>query len=132
MDQNRINKKKAELCGGLYCVRDDNGVPTGQGIDEYSELQNYVLAILSVVLVKGATPSWWNLEELSDQELVHKVFLEVQKFENSFRRRGGDSAGNGQHSGSSQEGGTQTHQAANAGKPVEKMVDKEILSALDA
>lgn len=130
LDQSRIQRRKAELCGGMFCVLDDNGNPTGQGIDEQTESVNYVLAVLETVLIQK--PTWWNLDELSDQILVRKVFDEVRKFENSFRRRRGDSDTDGQSSGSSEEGGEKESQGSVAGNQPKKVVGGEVLASLDA
>lgn len=125
MDRSKINVRKAQLNGGMYAVRDDEGRPTGLGIDEETEYLNYMIAFLEVVLIDK--PVWWKMEDLSDDDLVLKVFQEAMKFENSFRKSKTNDGSVGSSAGSSEAQYTET----NAGSPIKKMVDKEVLASLD-
>jgi hypothetical protein len=130
LDQTKISRRKSELCGGMYCVRDDDGNPTGRGIDEGTEFLNQMIGILEVAVVSH--PVWWDLSELADEELLSKVFGEVMQFENSFRRpRGsktGDNVGSGRSEGDSQE----QHSKAVATDNAPKVVDGQVQASLDA
>ncbi len=130
LDQTRITKKKSDLCGGMYCVRDLEGNPTGQGIDEYSESFGFALATLQTVLV--SKPEWWDLDSISDQELIFKVFSEVSDFENSFRRRGRSQNRDEGNNGSSEEGSEKEHKETVNDSLPKKVVDEQVQAALDA
>jgi hypothetical protein len=131
MDRSKINVRKSQLSGGMYCVRDDNGNPTGQGIDQETEWLNYCIAVLEIVLVQK--PEWWKLDEISDQEVIFKVFTEVMNFENSFRKRGNGTALTGGDTASGSEANSQAQPAqAVAGSPAPKVVDQKVSAALDA
>lgn len=131
MSRSKISIRKSQLCGGMYCVRDDNGNPTGLGIDEETEGLNYMLAVLDVALVQK--PEWFKLEEISDEGLLIKVFKEVMAFDNSFRVSGGTTTqANSGSVDSSQGTGAAQHQVSNHNAPVKKMVDEQVQAALDA
>ena len=85
LDQTKVSRRKSELCGGMYTVRDDKGDPTGQGIDEVSEWTSNMIAILETAIV--TSPGWWDLEDIVDEDLMLAVFKEVMAFENTFRGR---------------------------------------------
>lgn len=130
MDQARINRRQAELSGAMYCVKDSDGNPTGQGIDEFTEKFNYALALLETVII--AAPPWWDLETVDDIELVFQVFQEVQKNEDSFRGRGrkeNQEAGSNRGSEGDSQGKSQNTDSGDGGP---KVVDKEVSASLDA
>ena len=129
LDKTRIQRRKSELAGGMYCVRDDKGQPTGQGIDEDTEWFNFAVAILEVTLI--AKPTWWDFENLADEGVVLKVYEEVMKHENSFRRRTGPANDRGERVASSSETGAEEHQeSVNANLP-KKVVDGQVQASLD-
>lgn len=130
LDQAKISRRKSELCGGMFCVRDDDGNPTGQGIDEWSEVQARMIAILEVALVQK--PQWWDLDVLYDEELLGKVFEEVMLFENTFRRRAGTSNPSEVGDGSSQGDSQGTHTEANNISNAPQVVDEKVSASLDA
>lgn len=130
LDFSKIQRRKSELCGGAYCVRDDNGNATGQGIDEETEYINHVIAVLETMLVTW--PQWWDLSVLDDFALLTAVYSEVQKFENSFRRRPGQ-APEGEGSVLGGEGaGEKERKEAKSGGNAPKVVDQKVSAALDA
>lgn len=130
LDQAKISRRKSELCGGMYCVRDKDDKPTGQGIDEWTEWLNHMIALLETSI--ETAPQWWNLEEIYDESLLVAVFGEVMSYENSFRRRPGedDKGGvdSGRGEGDSEEQRPQPNDALNA----PKVVDGQVQAALDA
>lgn len=128
-DRGAIGVKKSQLSGGLYCVRDENGNPTGQGLDEDTDYLNAMIAHLEVSLIQ--IPTGWDLNEISDLELIHKVYKEVMDFEMSFFRKG-NSADN-EKSGSVGEGnGGMESPGTGSGNGPTKVVDKEVQASLDA
>lgn len=76
-----VGVRKAQLNGGMYY---DSENP-GRGVDEQTDSFNNMVAHLELA-VKQA-PTWWDLDKLSDMQLVGRVFKEVIEFENSFLRR---------------------------------------------
>lgn len=110
-DQAKVRVRQVELNGGLYCVLDDNGNPTGKGVDLSTESLNYMIAYLEVALEQK--PIWFDLNELADEELLMHIFQEAMKFENSFRGREGSPASNG----GGLAGGSITSLGANGGTP---------------
>ncbi len=131
MDDVKINRRKTELCGGCYTVKDENGNPTGQGIDEDIEANNHVIATLETVLVQK--PEWWDLAVLDDYGLIFHIFQEVQKFEMTFRKRPGNAADEptGHVSGSEGKGQAERSPSNNSDN-APKVVDKQIQGSLDA
>ena len=79
-DKSRIAVRKAQILGGMYCVRDEDGKPTGRGIDEDTEWVSHMQAYLETVLAQK--PDWFKLDEIIDEALILKVFAEVMKYEN--------------------------------------------------
>lgn len=77
----RVSAEKIRLNGGLYF---DQSNP-GYGVDEGTDNFNTMLAHLTIALIN--TPDWWDLDEISDPNLVVEVFREVTSFENSFLER---------------------------------------------
>lgn len=129
MDMSKVNLRKSQLSGGMYTVRDDNGVPTGQGIDEDTDFFNFMLATLETVLEQK--PQWWNLSEISDRTLINKVFKEVMDFESTFRKRRDGGAAGGKSDSSSQENGTKESPKSVSGNISKKVVDSEVFAALE-
>lgn len=130
MDQTRVSRRRSELCGGMYCVRDEDGNPTGQGIDEWAEVQSRMIAILEVALVQK--PAWWDLAEIGDEELLGKVFEEVMLFENTFRKFGGEDTTSGDSSASSEGDGEGQCKEPVLDNHASKVVDGQVSASLDA
>jgi hypothetical protein len=129
-DRSKVSVRKSQLSGGMYCVRDDLGKPTGQGIDEDTEWMNYMLAVLEVLVVQK--PAWWNIDEITDEKLVMSVFKEVMSFENSFRTGGGGAKGNEGSVQGSQGASQAEHKEADGGNVPKKVVGAEVQASLDA
>lgn len=138
MDSSKISVKKSQLSGGMYCVRDDNGNPTGQGLDEDTDTFNYMLAMLDVCLIQK--PEWWKLQAnsaidenyIGDQGLISKVFSEVVSFENSFRKRNGGAAKGDGSSAVSEVAGAQESASSDPANGPKKVVGGQVQAALDA
>lgn len=131
MDQSRIQVRKAQLSGGLFCVRDDTGIPTGKGLDEEAEFLNLMIAELDTLLVQK--PQWWDLDQITDQDLMLAVYKEVSSYENSFRRSNNAQNTDSERSDhSSKNGSSPEHPQAVAGNNPTKVVGEEVQAALDA
>lgn len=132
MDRSKISVRKAQLNGGYYCVRDEKGVPTGMGIDEETEFMNYALAYLETVILQK--PAWWDLQQITDNQVMLKVFEEAMKFENSFRDRGATNNGEGEKGSvpGSQGSSAAQPQKSNDGSAPKKVVDEKVSASLDA
>ena len=130
LDQSKISRRKSELCGGMYCVKDDDDNPTGRGIDGDTEFGNQMVAILEVVI--ATAPEWWDLDVLDDEELLGKVFKEVMEFENSFRRPRRSQPTNEVSGGSGEGNSQEQHTKANIDNNAPKVVDGQIQASLDA
>lgn len=139
MDLSKMRMRTAQLNGGMHCVRDDNGDPTGQGVDEHTEYFNSMLSQLEVSVVTA--PQWWDLGTISDADLVRKVYEEVEKFEQTFRNRGRAVAPNAVvgaggegtpgHGATGAAGGGASGAPAYAGGRVEAVVGAQVLAALE-
>jgi hypothetical protein len=126
-DMSQIGTKTAQLSGGMHCVRDDNGVATGQGIDEETEFANKMIAHLEISLVQK--PVWFNLSEMWDLDLLHEVYGEVAKFEGSFKSARRNAPGDG---GVGQAGGGGERPPSVPGNGPTKVVGQEVSASLDA
>jgi hypothetical protein len=126
-DMAQVGVRKAQLAGGMHCVRDDSGNPTGQGIDEETDYANHMIAHLETALIQK--PIWFNLGEIWDLGLVKEVFSKVMTFENSFKSTYGGTAG---PSGVGQAGSSAPGAQADAGSGPTPVVGKEVSASLDA
>jgi hypothetical protein len=81
-----VGVRKAQLNGGMYY---DSENP-GRGVDEQTDTFNNMVAHLELA-VKTA-PVWWDLNKITDMQLVGKIFKEVIDFENTFLRRASERA----------------------------------------
>ena len=131
-DRSEIGRIKSQLSGGMYCVRDDEGNPTGQGLDEDTEYLNGMIAHLQVALIQK--PEWFNLSEIADLGLVREVYERVWDFEGSFFRTGQEDekseASNAGNVGKAN--GVEEHQGSRTGNHPTPVVDQEVQAALDA
>lgn len=117
-----LGVRKAQLNGGMYFDAEN----PGRGVDEQTDSFNNMIAHLEIAIKQA--PDWWNLDKLSDPQLIGKVFQEVLEFENSFLRRASDrDTNNGSSAGSSEETVSQT----NANRGTVTMVGKEVQSSLE-
>jgi hypothetical protein len=132
-DRTKINVRKAQLLGGMYCVVDDDGNPTGRGVDAVTEYHAYMQAHLETCLVQK--PDWMMFDgdnALADDAIISKVFREVMRFENSFRTRGRSAAEGEGESAQGGEGASAAQPAqANAGNRPAKVVDGQVQAALE-
>ena len=139
MDLSKMRMRTAQMNGGMHCVRDDDGNPTGHGVDEHTEYFNSMLAQLEVSLV--TYPQWWDLGTISDADLVRRVYQEVEKFEQTFRNRGraganGTVVGSGGevapgHGAGGAAGGGTVPATSDAGGRVTQVVGAQVLAALE-
>lgn len=97
-----VQVRKVQLNGGFYFDEKKPGV----GVDEETDYTNYMIAHLEQSLIRK--PTWWNLDELDDVNLVLEVFKKVAEFEQSFssplRGAAVTSEGSQSDSGSSSQG----------------------------
>jgi hypothetical protein len=128
-DQAKINVRKSQLCGGVYCVRDEKGNPTGLGIPEEAEIANQMIAQLEVSLVQK--PDWFKLDDIYSNELIVKIWMEVMEGEKSFRGGTRAASQGGNDSGRSKADSVTERQETGSGHDVKKVVGKEIQDALD-
>lgn len=128
-DRARLGVKKSELSGGMYCVRDENGNPTGQGIDEDTESLCAMIAHLDVSLVQK--PVWFDLDELADTDIVAQVYDKVLEYEVSFFRSNGKQASGGTGSVGEGDSAPQSEGGGPASVPT-PVVDGQVQAALDA
>jgi hypothetical protein len=133
VDKTKIATRKSQLLGGMYCVRDEEGLPNGRGVDETTEWHAYMMAYLEVTLIQK--PTWWLFEgadAILDDEVIFIVMKEAMAFENSFRSRKRPSAQGTNGSLPSGEGtGAPQPAQANAGNPAPQVVDREVQAALE-
>lgn len=129
-DRSRVGVKKSQLSGGMYCVRDDNNVPTGQGLDEDTDYLNSMLAHLEVALIQR--PQWFDLETIADLGLVREVYEKVCNFELTFFRPEDRKEDSGKP-GSVREGNGSAERAQpGPGNHPTEVVGQEVSAALDA
>jgi len=126
-DNSALRLRKTQLCGGYYCVRDEDGNPTGKGMDADAELTNFAIAYLETAIHKGSAPPWWNLDEITDEEVLFKVFREAWDWENSFRSRG--KKANSRSGG--EDDSEKEYSEANGGSGPKKVVDKQVQASLE-
>ncbi len=131
-DRSQIGMRKSQLSGGMYCVRNDDGEPTGQGLDEDTEYLNGMIAHLEVSLIQK--PSWFNLAEIADLGLVREVYEKVWEFETSFFRIGQET-GSPEASSTERVGGEDSgteHPVGRPGNGPTPVVDEQVQASLDA
>lgn len=129
LDRSKIGVRKSQLNGGMFCVRDEEGKPTGQGIDEELDNINSLLATLEVSLTQQ--PVWFDLKSVYDLGVAIEVYKKVNEYNNSFfRSANGESA---DQSGGVRQGnsGAQPQRSGPGNSPT-PVVGKEVQAALDA
>jgi hypothetical protein len=100
-----VSVRRAQLNGGMYYDEDKPGT----GIDEQTDWLNQAIAHCEVSLKQ--VPTWWNLDELYDIDLLLAVYKKVVEFENSFSSPQ-PSAAIGHGSSQNDSGGTSTQTGA--------------------
>jgi hypothetical protein len=131
-DRSQIGMRKSQLAGGMYCVRNDDGIPTGQGIDEETDYLNGMIAHLETALIRK--PAWFDLNEVADLGLVRDVYERVWDFESSFFRLGQEDQ-DAKEDKPDQVGGangSSEHSGTGHGNDPTPVVDREVQAALDA
>jgi hypothetical protein len=123
-DMTQLGVRRTQLCGGLHYSPETPG--HGLDIDTYNI--NGMIAQLEISLIKF--PDWWNLDQLTDFEVLSEVYKEVISFENNFsgsrdRAAGPGPRGTGQNSSEKAKARTD-----NAGV-IEEMVGGQISSSLE-
>jgi hypothetical protein len=131
MDRSKLAVRRSQLSGGMYCVRDDEGNPTGQGIDPGADYINTMIAHLEQALVQK--PIWFKFEDLTDMDLITEIYEKVIEFEMTFFRRGDRGAASESQSTASGEANSgQEHPVQGHPSAAAQVVGQEVQSALDA
>lgn len=120
-DVSALGVRKAQLNGGMYF----DPRSAGRGVDEATDTFNNMIAHLEVALIK--VPTWWDLDSISDMNLIGTVFQEVLKHEESLFRAPGQTTnthGSGEVGSGTQ--GTQT----NSPGVTRSLVEQEVSAAL--
>jgi hypothetical protein len=112
------------------CVRDDDGAPTGQGLDEETDFTNTAIAHLEVGLEQK--PLWFKMDEINDVGLLRKVYGEVMDFEWSFFRREGETDSDEKSDGRSTDDSVAANAPKQPGNGPTPVVGPEVQAALDA
>jgi len=129
-DRAKIGVRKSQLTGGQYCVKDDAGNPTGQGIDEDTDYLNAMIAHLEISLVQK--PTWFNLDEVAEIKVVQDVYQEVMDFEMSFFRDKIRENNPGEHDRVGQGNSGTESSGTGPGNTPTPVVDQKVQAALDA
>lgn len=109
MDYSRQQLRKLELNGGRHFVSDDPGAGVPAGMEYINEM----ISTLEVAVLKS--PDWWDLDQISDFDVLQAVHKEVTAFEETFlnRKRAadrseGDRVGDGPANSGAQRGESDT------------------------
>lgn len=130
MGRSKVGVRKSQLSGGMYCVVDDDGKPTGQGLDEDTDFVNTAMAHLELSLIQQ--PDWFDLDEIHEMALLRKVYEEVMDFEWSFFRPKGQKATEGDPVGDLADASGADDEGKLAGNDPTKVVGSEVQASLDA
>lgn len=120
-----LGVRKAQLNGGFH---HDPEKP-GAGVDSNTDNFNAMIAHLDIALVQ--TPPWWDLEEITDGELIARVFEEVVKHENTFLGRKRAADGDTGSDGTEQADSSSGLQKAGTGGVAGSLVHEEVSDALE-
>lgn len=122
-----LGVRKAQLNGGMHHDREN----PGHGVDEQTDEFNNMVAHLELSILEA--PKWWNLDEITDIDLIARVYREVIAFENKFlgRRRGAQSDEGHDSDGSSEDGGTSDSPSADVARDLREVVDEEVQPSLE-
>lgn len=123
-DMTQLGVIRTQLCGGLHY----NPATPGQGIDADTYNINSMMAHLQLTLTEF--PDWWNLDQLTDLDLLSEVYKEVISFENNFSGSGSRAKGAGS-GGRSQEASSKTEAGANPAGVVEQVVAGQVSASLE-
>jgi hypothetical protein len=117
-----LGVRKAQLNGGMHY---DDSHP-GRGVDEQTDDFNNMIAHLELSIKEA--PEWWNLDNVTDVDLMGHVFKEVIAFEQSFLARKAGAAIAGRDDNRS---GKTDAQEANTSGVVKSVVGEEVQAALE-
>jgi hypothetical protein len=129
-DRSKVGVRKSQLSGGMYCVRNDDGDATGQGLDEDTDYMNSMIAHLEVALIQK--PTWWDLDKLTDLGLVREVYEKVVNFEMTFFRTNNSKANSGGVGSVGAGNSSPEPQGDGTGNRPTEVVGQEVQAALDA
>lgn len=118
-DLGLLSVRKNQMNGGMYY---DPSLP-GQGLDAATDEFNHMFAHLEFS-IKSA-PEWWDLDQITDVDLVGKVFKEVVEFEQSFLSRRSD------YRGRSKARSKKAVQEPNSDRVPADLVEEEVQAALE-
>ena len=122
-----LGVRKVQLLGGMHHDREH----PGHGVTEETDEFNNMIAHLELSIMEA--PKWWDLDEITDLELLVTVYREVIAFENKFLgRRGGEDTDDGDDSdggGSSGGEGDPSESDDVGGDP--EVVDEEVQPSLE-
>ncbi len=119
-----LGVRKAQLNGGMHHDREN----PGHGVDEQTDEFNNMVAHLELSILEA--PKWWNLDDVTDIDLVARVYREVIAFENKFLGR--PDRDDGDESDGGDEGGGEPDSSGSddAGSP-DEVVDEEVQPSLE-
>jgi len=117
-----LGVRKAQLNGGMHF--DENN--PGRGVDQQTDDFNNMIAHLELSIKEK--PDWWDLDSITDVELLGLVFKEVIEFEQSFLSRKANRALAGKHGEGSGSSGVQETNADGSPRAV---VGEEVQAALE-
>jgi hypothetical protein len=116
-----LGSRKSQLGGGMH---HDPNFP-GKGLDADTDSMNQTVAFLEIAIQKA--PPWWNLDNITDTDLLAKIYEEAFSFETSFLR----GKQQGEESGRAGEAGSpSTTDGANNGGNSGSLVGEEVQAAL--
>lgn len=120
----QLGVRRSQLCGGLHY---DPATP-GQGLDASTYQINGMIAQLELSLI--TYPDWWDLDQLTDLDVLSEVYREVISFENNFRGPGSKAQESGSGA-SSQRSGQETETGSDGGGAAEPVVGKQVQATLE-
>lgn len=121
-----LGVRKSQLNGGMYYDPEKPGF----GVDDSTDDLNAMIAQLELSITRS--PTWWNLDDITDLKLLSEVYQEVVSFENSFLRSNREAVRQQQESvGNSQGNSGSNAQRTNPGGVLEQMVEPEVFPALE-
>jgi hypothetical protein len=125
-DLSALGVRKAQLNGGFHY---DAGNP-GRGVDEQTDEMNNMVAHLELAIVDA--PAWWDLDKITDLDLIAEVYKEVAEFEYSFLGRSNRQSSSDSESGDSSEANSgQTQERSESEGSSGPMVVEEVQSSTE-
>lgn len=125
-----LGVRKAQLNGGMHHDVDNPGM----GVDVQTDDFNSMIAHLDMSLKEW--PDWWDLNQITDGDLLALVFEEVVSHENSFLRRKRpttepEGLEQSDADGSSEAAGQSDSQGSDNDRVSSAVVDEEVQDALE-